>query len=625
MAVSAVVVVVVAMWGALLPAQAGGAASSASSFSDDPIYVDVASGSESFGQVQSLARAGVFAGTDCAVGRFCPDESLRRWELAVWLARALGQGDVGTIGRSRFADVDAGAWWAPYVERLAELGVAVGCSTGPGSFCPQAVVDRGEFAGFLARGVGLPALDSVGFGDIAGRADAAAINSVAAAEIVEGCSERPLRFCPTRTVSKAHGAASIIEALDWLQLNTIAESSPVPGDIFLTEYNEFSWYVKTQIIDRYGADQPWLKAAWNVTNWSKFKYLLLPNQWGMAVDFGFSWPHDEYSHLVTRTMSGTSLNHLNRRNHPNIVHELAHVYTKSNRVANNPWGIAAAHLYFEELAEGALGCIPYEIFADTAPDLIFEIKQSSHYWGMCAILPTNDATEEAIGVVRDAFSGQVPQWFYDTFQKSDGSLDLDYEAIWSAVNGIEDEISRSVVVYQLRNAFGGYCAAYYYPPPGTPRESVIYLNPAMTDQPWVDGGCGDSAAVDDNQRAGSDEAAATTVVVRIVARKLDSGRIEFGLQQRHGDTWENRQLPRVRFFPTTAGVNRWLTSSALDLPPGDVRIVARKLDSGRIEFGLQQRHSDTWENRQLPRVRFFPTTAGVNRWLTSSALTLTAP
>ncbi len=79
-------------------------------------------------------------------------------------------------------------------------------------------------------------------------------------------------------------AVFIFRALDWWQLNTIAESSPVPDGIFLTEYNEFSWYVKTQVVDRYGDDQPWLKAAWNVTNWSKFKYLLLPNQWGMAVD-----------------------------------------------------------------------------------------------------------------------------------------------------------------------------------------------------------------------------------------------------------------------------------------------------------------------------------------------------
>ncbi len=112
-----------------------------------------------------------------------------------------------------------------------------------------------------------------------------------------------------------------------------------------------------------------------------------------------------------------------------------------------------------------------------------------------------------------------------------------------------------------------------------------------------------------------------------MARKLESGRIEFGLQQRQADdTWGERQLPRVRFFPTTARTGRWLASSALDLPTGEARIVARKLESGRIEFGLQQRDSDdTWGERRLPRVRFFPTTATVGRWLASSPLTLAVP
>ena len=127
--------------------------------------------------------------------------------------------------------------------------------------------------------------------------------------------------------------------------------------------------------------------------------------------------------------------------------------------------------------------------------------------------------------------------------------------------------------------------------------------------------------------AAAQEAATEDVEVRIVARKLDSGRVEFGLQQRQSDdTWGERRLPRVRFFPTTATVDRWLASSTLDLPVGEVRIVARKLDDGRVEFGLQQRQSDnTWGDRQLPRVRFFPTTATVNRWLASSPFTLTAP
>ena len=127
--------------------------------------------------------------------------------------------------------------------------------------------------------------------------------------------------------------------------------------------------------------------------------------------------------------------------------------------------------------------------------------------------------------------------------------------------------------------------------------------------------------------AAGQEATGDDVAVRIVARKLESGRIEFGLQQRAADdTWGTRRLPPVRFFPTTARVGSWLASSALDLPAGEVRIVARRLEGGRVEFGLQQRRADdSWGDRQLPRVRFFPTTATVNRWLASSPLTLTIP
>ena len=136
-----------------------------------------------------------------------------------------------------------------------------------------------------------------------------------------------------------------------------------------------------------------------------------------------------------------------------------------------------------------------------------------------------------------------------------------------------------------------------------------------------------SAVASTAAAAQEDNTASDSTTVRIVARKLDSGRIEFGLQQRQPDnTWGDRQLPTVRFFPTTATVNRWLASSTLDLPAGEVRIVARKLESGRIEFGLQQRQPDnTWGDRQLPTVRFFPTTATMNRWLASSPLTLTTP
>ena len=53
--------------------------------------------------------------------------------------------------------------------------------------------------------------------------------------------------------------------------------------------------------------------------------------------------------------------------------------------------------------------------------------------------------------------------------------------------------------------------------------------------------------------------------VRIAARRLDDGRIEFALQQRQGSSWGQRELPRSRFFPTDAAAGRWLSSTPLRL------------------------------------------------------------
>lgn len=126
---------------------------------------------------------------------------------------------------------------------------------------------------------------------------------------------------------------------------------------------------------------------------------------------------------------------------------------------------------------------------------------------------------------------------------------------------------------------------------------------------------------------GSDE-------VRIVARRLSSGRIEFGLQQRTApDAWGERILPTQRFFPADATVDRWLRSSPLTVSVTGttagqatdvvVRIVARKIADGRVEFALRKRTSGhTYSGPPLPRSRFFPTTAAVGRWLQSTPISV---
>ena len=54
----------------------------------------------------------------------------------------------------------------------------------------------------------------------------------------------------------------------------------------------------------------------------------------------------------------------------------------------------------------------------------------------------------------------------------------------------------------------------------------------------------------------------------------------------------------------------------------EVRITARQLDDGRVEFALQQRVDGEWGERILPPSRYFPASVGHNRWLNSTAMTV---
>ncbi len=100
--------------------------------------------------------------------------------------------------------------------------------------------------------------------------------------------------------------------------------------------------------------------------------------------------------------------------------------------------------------------------------------------------------------------------------------------------------------------------------------------------------------------------------VRIIARKLTDGRIEFGLRDATG----TEQLPSPRLFPyRTAKLNTWYASGPVTVGAlSDVRVIARKLADGRVEFALGYQ-GEPW----YPKSRFFPyATAGVGRWLRSS-------
>ena len=164
--------------------------------------------------VEILAERGVFEGTECSPGRFCPDLPIQRWVMAVWLVRILEGTDPASTDPPRFADVDEGAWWAVHVERLADLGITRGCAVEPARFCPDSPVTRAQMATFLARALRLPAGPPTGFADVGeGSVHRPAIAALAAAGITAGCAAEPARYCPGRATTRAQMATFLTRAL----------------------------------------------------------------------------------------------------------------------------------------------------------------------------------------------------------------------------------------------------------------------------------------------------------------------------------------------------------------------------------------------------------------------------
>lgn len=158
--------------------------------------------------IEAIATLGITSG--CAPERYCPTAPVTRGEMAAFLVRALGAAPAPF--RGTFPDVPAGAWYAPFVERLAELGITVGYDDG--TFRPSATVSRAEMAVFLARAFGtepFPAPSGT-FADVPSSAwYAAAVEEILRLDITAGCG--PLRYCPADPVRRDHMATFLARAV----------------------------------------------------------------------------------------------------------------------------------------------------------------------------------------------------------------------------------------------------------------------------------------------------------------------------------------------------------------------------------------------------------------------------
>ena len=172
-----------------------------------------------FTQVDAITVAGITTGCQADnpatlqnEALYCPDNSITRAEMAVFIETSLGNPPNICIGR--FTDVPVSNPYCGFIERLAADGITGGCT--PTQFCPDAPVTRAQMAVFIETALGNPPNACLGrrFIDVTaasvGEIFCGFIERLTADGITGGCTAN--QFCPNNPVTRAQMAVFLVAA-----------------------------------------------------------------------------------------------------------------------------------------------------------------------------------------------------------------------------------------------------------------------------------------------------------------------------------------------------------------------------------------------------------------------------
>ena len=117
----------------------------------DAVFSDIC-GSAFRKDIEWLAAEGLTNGCNADGTQFCPDAPVSRGQLAGFLAGALDL----PAGPDAFGD-DDGSPFEAAINAIAAAGITQGCSADPPKYCPDDTITRGQMAVFLANALALPA------------------------------------------------------------------------------------------------------------------------------------------------------------------------------------------------------------------------------------------------------------------------------------------------------------------------------------------------------------------------------------------------------------------------------------------------------------------------------------
>ena len=122
---------------------------------ETPTFSDVPKTYWAYQYIETLVAAGVTSGCASNPMRYCPANQVARSAMAVFLVRAAGLTLIDPATPT-FADVPRSYWAYKYIETLVAAGVTSGCAANPPRYCPDNYVRRDQMAVFLCRGFGIP-------------------------------------------------------------------------------------------------------------------------------------------------------------------------------------------------------------------------------------------------------------------------------------------------------------------------------------------------------------------------------------------------------------------------------------------------------------------------------------
>jgi peptidyl-Lys metalloendopeptidase len=180
-------------------------------------FVDVPTTYWAWDWIERLYNAGITTGCSASPLLYCPDDSVTRAQMAVFLERGVnGSAYTPPAGTGAvFADVPLSYWVDSWIEKLYADGITNGCVASPLAYCPDDPVTRAQMAKFLLmakHGASYTPPDvgaSTGFGDVSTSDWAAAwIKQLAAEGITSGCGGG--NYCPENSVTRAEMAKFLV-------------------------------------------------------------------------------------------------------------------------------------------------------------------------------------------------------------------------------------------------------------------------------------------------------------------------------------------------------------------------------------------------------------------------------